>query len=166
MASLQTLPMIKQSPQEVIMIRPSAFGFNEETMASNTFQKASDQSERQIQEASLQEFDAGMLEKSFNFLQPESFPIYLVVDLMRSNKITVILFNDTPLPAKPDAIFPNNWFSTHDDGTVFIYPMMANVRRLEARMDIIKFLEEVYRVDRLIDLRKFENEGMFLEGTG
>ena len=75
MASLQTLPMIKQSPQEVIMIRPSAFGFNEETMASNTFQKASDQSERQIQEASLQEFDAGMLEKSFNCLQPESFPI-------------------------------------------------------------------------------------------
>jgi len=44
--------------------------------------------------------------------------------------------------------------------------MMANVRRLEARMDIIKFLEEVYRVERFIDLKKFENEGMFLEGTG
>lgn len=57
-------------------------------------------------------------------------------------------------------------FSTHDDGTVFVYPMMANVRRLEARMDIIKFLEEVYRVERFIDLKKFENEGMFLEGTG
>eukprot|EP00093_Oithona_nana_P014710 14710.XXX_441790_443080_1 [CDS] Oithona nana genome sequencing. len=141
--------MIKQSPQDVIMVRPAAFGFNEETMASNSFQKASssDESGKQIQEACLKEFDA-------------------VVDLLRGNKITVILFNDTPLPAKPDAVFPNNWFSTHDDGTVFMYPMMANVRRLEARMDIIKFLEEVYRVERFIDLKKFENEGMFLEGTG
>ena len=55
--------MIKQSPQDVIMVRPAAFGFNEETMASNSFQKASssDESGKQIQEACLKEFDAGKL---------------------------------------------------------------------------------------------------------
>ena len=65
----QTLAMIKQSPQEVIMIRPSAFGFNEETMASNSFQKASEESEKKIQETCLQEFDAGIIpsKKSLSF---------------------------------------------------------------------------------------------------
>jgi hypothetical protein len=67
-----------------------------------------------------------------------------VVNLLKSNGVTVITFNDCPLPAKPDAIFPNNWFSTHSNGTVIIYPMMAPSRRLEQRMDIIKYLEDVY----------------------
>ena len=69
-----------------------------------------------------------------------------VVSLLKSNGVTVITFNDSPLPPKPDAIFPNNWFSTHSDGTVIIYPMMAPSRRLEQRTDIIKFLEDVYKV--------------------
>ena len=69
-----------------------------------------------------------------------------VVRLLKSNGVTVITFNDSPLPLKPDAIFPNNWFSTHSDGTVIIYPMMAPSRRLEQRTDIIKFLEDVYKV--------------------
>ena len=58
--------MITQSPQAVIMIRPAAFGFNEETMASNSFQKASssDESAKQIQDACLKEFDAGKLHNS------------------------------------------------------------------------------------------------------
>ena len=29
-----------QSPKEVIMVKPAAFGFDEDTMASNAFQKA------------------------------------------------------------------------------------------------------------------------------
>ena len=122
---------LRQSPKEVIMVRPACFGFNEETL-DNAFQKFnSDLSERQIHEAALKEFEA-------------------VVDLLKSNKITVIIFNDSAMPTKPDAVFPNNWFSTHDDGTVVIYPMMAPIRRQEPRMDIIKFLEDVYQVDRVI----------------
>ena len=136
-----------QSPKEVIMVRPACFGFNEETL-DNAFQRSDFRlSERQIHEAALKEFEA-------------------VVDLLKSNKVTVVIFNDSPMPTKPDAIFPNNWFSTHPDGSVVIYPMMAPVRRQEARMDMVKFLEDVYQVDKVFDLRKFENEGLFLEGTG
>jgi len=91
-----------------------------------------------------------------------------VVNLLKSNGVTVITFNDCPLPAKPDAIFPNNWFSTHSNGTVIIYPMMAPSRRLEQRMDIIKYLEDVHStyVEKVVDLKFKENEGLFLEGTG
>ena len=53
-----------------------------------------------------------------------------------------------------------------DDGTVIIYPMMALSRRLEQREDIIKYLEDVYKVETVIDLKSYEKEGIFLEGTG
>ena len=66
--------------------------------------------------------------------------------MLKKNGISVIIFNDLPVPAKPDAIFPNNWFSTHDDGTIIIYPMMAHSRRHEQRMDIMNYLKDVYRV--------------------
>ena len=84
--------------------------------------------------------------KIFGFNRPLIFftQFDAVVNLLKSNGVTVITFNDCPLPAKPDAIFPNNWFSTHSNGTVIIYPMMAPSRRLEQRMDIIKYLEDVY----------------------
>ena len=84
--------------------------------------------------------------KIFGFNRPliSSTQFDAVVNLLKSNGVTVITFNDCPLPAKPDAIFPNNWFSTHSNGTVIIYPMMAPSRRLEQRMDIIKYLEDVY----------------------
>ena len=136
-----------QSPKEVIMIRPAAFGFDEDTMASNAFQNLPKDSEKKVHEQALEEFDQ-------------------VVHLLKANGVTVVVFNDQPLPAKPDAIFPNNWFSTHADGSVFIYPMMAASRRLEQRSDIIKYLEDVHKVTRLTDLKKYEDDGLFLEGTG
>src|ERR1043165_863983 len=90
----------------VIMIRPTAFGFNTETAPSNAFQHSANYPSSQVQLAALKEFEA----------------LYAA---LTEKGIEVIPFNDTVVPTKPDAIFPNNWFSTHADGTIFLYPMLS-----------------------------------------
>ncbi|CAF4222897.1 unnamed protein product [Rotaria sordida] len=67
---------------------------------------------------------------------------------------------------KPDAIFPNNWFTTHSDGTIILYPMLAENRRLERREDLIKKLSQIYHVTAIIDLSIYEQRNQYLEGTG
>ena len=131
----------------VIMIRPTAFGFNTETAPSNAFQHSANYPSSQVQLAALKEFEA----------------LYAA---LTEKGIEVIPFNDTVVPTKPDAIFPNNWFSTHADGTIFLYPMLSPVRRKERREDILERLKEISVVKELIDLSPFEDKGKFLEGTG
>jgi hypothetical protein len=80
----------------------------------------------------------------------------------------VLIVPDSDQPAKPDAIFPNNWVSFHRDGTVTLYPMLAPNRRWERRDEI---LEQVvrkggFRVSRTVDLTHREAEEKYLEGTG
>lgn len=130
----------------LLLIRPAHFAFNMETVASNAFQQSSQDAENLHQKA-LKEFDA-------------------LVDLLKINQIEHIVFEDTALPWKPDAIFPNNWFSTHEDGTIVLYPMLAANRRTERRKDIIDSLMNHYGYNRLIDLTYWEQEEKYLEGTG
>jgi hypothetical protein len=136
---------MKQSTSHILMIRPAAFGFNTETAASNVFQTK--QPALKVQDEALGEFEN------------------MVVQL-RDAGIRVTVINDTPNLKKPDAIFPNNWFSTHHDGTVVLYPMMAENRRLERRIDILDKLRNQNLVTRLIDLSDEEQREVFLEGTG
>ena len=131
----------------VIMIRPTAFGYNAETADSNSFQHSPAHPSSHIQAAALKEFE-GLYEK------------------LVQHGVDVILHNDPVTPIKPDAIFPNNWFSTHADGTVFLYPMLSTARRKERREDIIDRLRERFSIKRIIDLSPFELQGKFLEGTG
>jgi len=128
------------------MIRPVNFGFNEETAASNAFQKH-DTDNRDVQQKALNEFDA-------------------MVNTLRDNGVDVTVIDDTLMPYTPDSIFPNNWVSFHQDGGVFLYPMQAENRRLERREDIIMQLEDCFKVKHVIDLSHFEQENKFLEGTG
>jgi hypothetical protein len=71
-------------------------------------------------------------------------------------------------PAKPDAVFPNNWVSFHEDGTVVLYPMQSASRRPERRQEVIDAVvrQLSYEVTRVLDLTRFESQGKFLEGTG
>lgn len=70
--------------------------------------------------------------------------------------------NDTP-----DSVFPNNWVSFHNDGTMAIYPMFAENRRLERREDIILELEkEGFLIENIVDYTSAEDQNIFLEGTG
>ena len=80
----------------------------------------------------------------------------MLVDLLHSKKIETLVIPDTDIPLKPDAVFPNNWFSVHGD-IVVLYPMMAKNRRLERRMEIIDKLKPI----KTIDLTAYENENKF-----
>ena len=138
-----------QSTGAVLMVRPASFGSNPQTAASNAFQHAAAGTATEWQGLALAEFED-------------------VARALQRAGAEVLISEDTRSPAKPDAIFPNNWVSFHADGTVVLYPMLAPNRRLERREDV---LEQVlrngrFRVSRTVDLTHREAEGKFLEGTG
>lgn len=140
--------MSQQAPKTIMMVRPASFGPNPETEGSNIFQaKASETAEEIIQKAQV-EFDA-MAQK------------------ILENDIDLIQVDDTPEPVKTDAVFPNNWISTHSDGKVVFYPMLSNNRRFERRVDILQKLESLgHPISELIDISKHERSDIYLEGTG
>jgi hypothetical protein len=82
--------------------------------------------------------------------------------------VSVHVFADTPDPHTPDSIFPNNWVSFHADGSVVLYPMLAENRRHERRTELLEKLsvERGFRIARILDLTSHERQGKFLEGTG
>jgi hypothetical protein len=123
------------------------FGFNEETATNNFFQTPSSLTKEQLLQKALTEFNN-------------------MVAVLRSNHINVLLIEDTPEPAKPSAVFPNNWLSTSPEGKVFVYPMYAPSRRTEKRDDILELLAKEFVVKDVQDWSEYEAEGRFLEGTG
>jgi hypothetical protein len=137
-----------QSAADVLMIRPVRFAGNPQTSASNRFQLTSSGAPHEVQAAALREFDT-------------------MVRSLRESGVNVHVFEDTPDPHTPDSIFPNNWVSFHADGTIVLYPMLAENRRLERRSELLNELSATgFRVAQLIDLTQYEQQGKFLEGTG
>ena len=136
-----------QITDTILMVRPVAFGHNEETATTNFFQSPTKELNRSLQQSALKEFDS-------------------MVGILRKHDINVLVIDDTPSPVKPSAIFPNNWLSTSPEGTVSVFPMYAPNRRSEKRDDILQFLAERFVVKGLQDWSEFEVEGKFLEGTG
>jgi hypothetical protein len=129
------------------MVRPANFGFNSETASSNHFQKHGQESGLAVSAIAKMEFDN-------------------MATQLRNIGIHVIVIEDTISPQKPDAIFPNNWITTHKDGSVFLFPMLAPNRRLERRSDIIEILKTDYKVSKVVDISHTEKDNRFLEGTG
>ena len=140
-------PAHAQSSNSVLMIRPGCFYPNPETAADNAFQRDANRDAGALTLAAKNEFDAA-------------------VQTLRAAGINVHVFEDTAEPEKPDAVFPNNWISTHHDGRVALFPMYSALRRRERRQDIIEELRRHYRVTEVIDYSAFEDDGCFLEGTG
>lgn len=130
------------------MIRPVGFHLNEETAVNNYYQKNEEGvTSEEIQQEALDQFDS-------------------FVERLRSEGVNVTVFDDTPEPATPDSIFPNNWISFHDDGIIRLYPMFAKNRRLERRDDIIDALDDAFEVEDVVSFTDWEEKGAFLEGTG
>jgi hypothetical protein len=129
------------------MIRPAAFDYNPETAVTNRMQQPGGAQSGQA--AALSEFDG-------------------CVKALQGEGVTVCAVNDTPQPPKPDAIFPNNWVSFHEDGTLVLYPMQAESRRRERRPEVIEDVVKHlgFKVSRTVDLTHYEASGRFLEGTG
>ena len=139
-----------QAAADVMMIRPASFAANPLTASSNRFQQTgNDATLQRDRQSACQEFED-------------------LVAALRGAGVRVHVFDDTPEPSKPDAVFPNNWVSFHADGTAVLYPMMAENRRLERRMDLLETLDlrHGFRIARTIDLSPREADGKFLEGTG
>jgi hypothetical protein len=134
-----------QTTSHILMIRPVNFGFNAETAVNNAFQVAG--ADAAAQEKAAAEFD--------NF-----------VAVLRKNGVDVLVINDTKEPYTPDSIFPNNWISFHDNGTILLYPMFAANRRLERKPQVLQQLNDHFAINDTIDLSSYENNNKFLEGTG
>lgn len=134
-----------QNTSHLLMIRPVNFSFNAETAVNNAFQQAN--TDKDIQERSLTEFND-------------------FVTLLTQNGIDVTVVDDTPEPYTPDSIFPNNWISFHTDGSIVLYPMFAANRRQERKQHVLDRIASKFTVKEKTDLSHYENEGLFLEGTG
>lgn len=141
---------MNQSTSSVFMVRPHSFRKNEETATNNHYQRDIAQaSPEEIIERAQEEFDG-------------------FVDQLKAAGIEVVVFDEAEPHETPDALFPNNWISTHADGTVALYPMFAPNRRTERREDVPLVLEHQFGFDvrQIIDFTEFESHNKFLEGTG
>lgn len=147
--------MRAQISDTVFMIEPVRFGYNPQTAVSNSFMESdaglSAQEQSRVAEEAAREFQG-------------------LANILKQAGITVLVFQDTPEPHTPDAVFPNNWISTHNDSivnsTIVLYPMEAENRRLERRDDIVQQLSAQFGFWRTVDLTHFERNGHYLEGTG
>jgi hypothetical protein len=139
----------QQLPSSIVMVRPASFGFNPDTSNTILFQREiTENSRKEIERRARMEFD-------------------MLASRLRSAGVEIYIFDDQEDLATPDAVFPNNWVSFHDDGTVVLYPMFAPSRRPERRRDIIENLQSNgFRVSRIVDLTPHETKGRFLEGMG
>jgi hypothetical protein len=131
------------------MIRPATFYSNPETQGSNPFQHAVDAPRAGTLAAAQAEFDAA-------------------VAALTDAGVEVVVADADPAADTPDALFPNNWFSTHADGRVVLYPMAVDNRRRERRPDLLRALAARHGlgIRSVVDLTGLESQGLFLEGTG
>jgi hypothetical protein len=145
----------------VLLVEPAAFDLNVETVATNRFQlrPASASTNSQMLAATAGNPQPAVLARA---------EFTALVAALRKAQIRVAVAPDTPLPAKPDAVFPNNWVSFHADGTIVVYPLLHPSRRPERREAVIDCVKRVlgFTERRRLDLTEEESRGRFLEGTG
>lgn len=136
----------QQAPRRVILVRPHRFSPNRQTTADNGFQRRAEGTPEAVQAAAHAESTA-------------------LAEALCSVGVGVEVFEDLGHDT-PDSVFPNNWFSTHQDGTLVLYPMCAPNRRAERRPDVVAHLRQSGRVEKVLDYSDSETHGEFLEGTG
>lgn len=140
--------MDKQITNALFMVRPVAFRMNEQTAVNNYFQTQLDLGNDVINQKAQSEFDA-------------------FVAKLRGVGVKVVVLDDIKEQNTPDSIFPNNWISFHQSGDVILYPMFAENRRKERRLDVLDRLkDEGFMVGQMTDYTHFEAKNQFLEGTG
>lgn len=134
-----------QTTSHILMIRPAGFEYNAETAGNNAFQVKND--DDKVQQKAAAEFDA-------------------FVALLKKNGVDITVLQDTREPHTPDSIFPNNWVSFHDDGSLLLYPMYAPNRRAERKQHVLDAIAAHFDIRKTIDLSNYEKQDRFLEGTG
>ena len=138
-----------QTTTTILMIRPLNFRMNEQTAVNNYYQKRIE----------------NIFPASVNAKAQKEFDTY--VEKLRNFGINVIVVSDTNEFDTPDALFPNNWISFHKEGTVALYPMFAENRRLERKESILEAVEKKgFIINSVQDYTNAEAASIFLEGTG
>lgn len=142
---VEELEPLEQVAANVVLVRPTGFGFDPDTAASNGFQQPS--------------ADPGLAHKA-----AKEFDGLVKALTDRGIGATVL---DPINPAAPDAVFPNNWFSTDSQGRMVYYPMATALRRTERDFDLHKKLKELgFASTDVFDVTHWEEDGQALEGTG
>lgn len=137
-----------QITDTILMIRPASFRMNEQTAVNNYFQEDIDLKNEAVNTKAREEFDAFTAQ-------------------LKHIGVEVIIIEDTKEPDTPDAVFPNNWISFHENGNVAVYPMFAGNRRMERREDILNILENKgFYIKDIVDYTSAEKDHLFLEATG
>lgn len=138
-----------QLTNTVVMISPDQFGFNSETAATNVFQHQSNLKQREVKDKAMNEFNN-------------------MVSKLESEGIRVLVLGSRVDVITPDAVFPNNWFSHHQDRSLVLYPMLAKNRRLERQYYNLKNLLNDAGINNIkkVDFTSDEEKGLILEGTG
>ena len=140
---------MSQITNTVLMVRPVQFRMNEQTSVNNYYQKVPENILSEVvNKMAVKEFD-GMVRK------------------LKKVGIQVIVVKDTKEFDTPDSIFPNNWISFHSNGTIGLYPMFAENRRLERKESVLEAVEnQGFVVQNVVDYSGAEVDNLFLEGTG
>jgi len=140
---------MSQITNTVLMIRPVQFRMNEQTAVNNFYQKSLGKTlPETVNTKAAKEFDS-------------------MVKKLKKAGINVIVVDDTKDFDTPDSIFPNNWISFHENGTIGLYPMFAENRRLERKDSILEAVEaEGFKIETVVDYTEAETDGFYLEGTG
>lgn len=137
-----------QTASSILMVRPACFGYNAETSINNVFQQNDKNiSSSSVSTKAVEEFDGA-------------------VKLLKDKSIDVTVIQDSKEPPKPDAVFPNNWFCTLPDGTLAVFPMFAENRRIEKSDAILHGISNEFEVRGVEDWSEYEADNFFLEGTG
>ena len=139
---------MSQITKNILMIKPSSFGFNNDTSGDNYFQK-------QINHLSQSEIRLKAVEEFEN-----------MCSILKKNGINIIVFENDENKKLTDDVFPNNWISFHGNKYV-IHSMYAKSRRGEKNKSFINTLStHNFNYTLLNDYTNYELEDIFLEGTG
>jgi len=151
----------QQLTDSVIMVPPNDFSYNEQTAVDNEYQHPPNKKLTQefIQENAMKEFNSMVLK-------------------LRSYGVEVLILDKVPdSPKVPDALFPNNWFSTRADGRIMIYPMKTENRSAEVQINELQKLikhadyqfstiEDIRQIDAKSATTQMRQRVKALEGTG
>ncbi len=128
--------------RRVALTRPEGFRSNEQTRATNAFQTTEASCASQV-----------LLEHT------------QLARALSEHGVDVIWLPNDLKQETPDAVFLNNWFSTHPGGRLIVYPMLHENRQSEVTALKLEALKSAgYQLE--LDLREEASAGEALEGTG
>ncbi|WP_375749930.1 arginine deiminase-related protein [Vibrio sp. HN007] len=132
------------------MVPPKEFCFNAETAQDNEFMHKVELTSEQVRTNAMKEFTN------------------MVAGLRREGVQVVEFDYSLGETETPDAVFPNNWFSTTLEGELFVFPMACDNRQKEVRPQaLVDALNAsgraVTKQDSLVAYNEFN---AYLESTG